>query len=68
MNLPRHRRPPDLQDVGKDPVWCIEDTELGPDLVYRRDPAQQGRGFIEPARPMLSPITKTRWRNPKLVG
>lgn len=52
MNLPRHRRPPDLQGVGKDPVWCIEDTELGPDLVYRRDPAQQGHGFIEPARPM----------------
>ena len=52
MNLPYFRRPPALQGVGKDPVWSIADLELGPDLIYRPDPAQAGHGFVEPARSM----------------
>jgi len=52
MNLPRHRRPPDFEGVGKDPVWGITDGDLGDDLAYRPDPTQSGHGFVEPARPM----------------
>lgn len=51
-NLPYFRRPPRLQGVGKDPVWSLSETELGPDLCYRPDPTQPGHGFVEPARPM----------------
>jgi hypothetical protein len=52
MNLPYFRRPPEFQGTGKDPVWECDDSQLGPDLVYRPDPAHSGHGFIEPARPM----------------
>lgn len=50
LNLPRHRRPPEFQGDGKDSVWCIDSTELGPDLAYRQDPKRSSHGFVEPAR------------------
>jgi hypothetical protein len=53
LHLPRHRRPPELGGTGKDPVWCINADELGPDLRYVPDSAHPAaHGFIEPARPM----------------
>ena len=52
MNLPSHRRPPEYQGVGRDPVWSIDTSELGPDLSYRPDPDKEGHGFVEPARVM----------------
>jgi hypothetical protein len=52
MNLPAWRRPPELQGVGKDPVWSIAEVELGPDLYYRPDSARSGHGFVEPSRPL----------------
>jgi hypothetical protein len=52
MNLPYFRRPPEFQGNGKDPVWACDDSQLGPDLVYRPDPSRSGHGFIEPAHPM----------------
>jgi hypothetical protein len=53
MNLDEHRRPPELQGSGKDPVWEIDDEDLGDGLLYRPDPRQPERhGFIEPAKRM----------------
>src|SRR5687767_4379168 len=52
-HLPVHRRPPSLHGTGSDPVWWIEEGDLGPDLVYRPDPARAGHGFVEPAREMI---------------
>jgi hypothetical protein len=47
----------------------MDETELGPDLVYRPDPTQTGHGFVEPARPMTLDLfqralalTQSRWR------
>ena len=69
MNLPSHRRPPDLGGTGKDPVWCISSCNLGPDLQYRPDPKDPlGHGFVEPSRTMTLAEyqralaeTRTRW-------
>jgi hypothetical protein len=68
-NLPYFRRPPLFQGVGRDPVWCIEESELGPDLVYRPDPSQIGHGFVEPAHSMTLDafqralaLTQSHWR------
>jgi hypothetical protein len=52
MNLPFFRRPPVFQGTGHDPVWAIDETDLGPDLIYRPDLTNVGHGFLEPARPM----------------
>ena len=52
MNLPSFRRPQEFRGTGKDPVWEIDEGQLGPDLCYRPDPVRPGHGFIEPARPM----------------
>ena len=53
MHLPAHRRPPAYDGTGKDPVWELDVTELGNELVYREDPLMPGvHGFIEPARRM----------------
>jgi hypothetical protein len=72
-NLPYYRRPPRFQGVGRDPVWSIDESELGPDLIYRTDPTQTGHGFVEPARPMTLDLfqnalalTQNLWR--KLVS
>jgi hypothetical protein len=51
-NLPVFRRPRGFLGTGKDPVWEIESSQLGPDLCYRPDPAKAGHGFIEPSRPL----------------
>jgi hypothetical protein len=32
LNLPAFRRPPQFQGTGKDPVWVIDEAQLGPDL------------------------------------
>lgn len=51
--LPRHRRPRSLGGRGKDPVWCIPSSYLGPKLVYKADPNNPtSHGFIEPAFPI----------------
>ena len=53
MHLPAYRRPPVFGGTGRDPVWSISDSALGPDLQYRLDHAKpESHGFIEPARPM----------------
>jgi len=53
MNLPAHRRPTEFQGTGKDPVWMIEEVDLGSDLRYRFDPLNRCHGFIEPSRPAI---------------
>jgi hypothetical protein len=54
--LPRHRRPPSLGGTGKDPVWSIATSQLGPQLRYRPDPANPTtHGFVEPAMTTTSP-------------
>lgn len=52
INLPSYRRPTAFHGTGNDPVWMIEDANLGSDLLYRPDPLKGGHGFIEPVRPM----------------
>jgi hypothetical protein len=52
LNLPFFRRPPLFQGIGKDPVWVLDEIELGADLTYRPDPSMASHGFLEPARPM----------------
>lgn len=67
--LPDFRRPPEFGGTGNDPVWIIHDDNLGPDLIYRPDPAKPGtHGFIEPGRPMTVQAyqnalgaTQSRW-------
>ncbi len=49
-NLPARRRPPEHGGTGKDPIWELDVTELGDELVYREDPLMPGvHGFVEPA-------------------
>jgi hypothetical protein len=48
--LQRHRRPPSLGGTGQDPVWWVEESDLGPDLIFRQDRATHG--LIEPIRPV----------------
>jgi len=53
MNLPRHRRPPEFEGTGRDPVWSIQEKDLGPDLRYVPDPGPRPtHGVIEPSRSM----------------
>jgi hypothetical protein len=52
MYLPRFRRPLQLDGTGKDPVWSVNQQELGEDLSFRPDPRNPTHGFIEPARVM----------------
>jgi hypothetical protein len=66
-HLQRHRRPPSLGGTGQDPVWWIEDNDLGPDLIFRQDRATHG--LIEASRPMslqelqdALAATRPRWR------
>ena len=56
MNLPKHRRPPQLDGTGKDPVYRMNTADLPPGLRYRPDPAKpREHGFIEPAHEMPDP-------------
>jgi hypothetical protein len=50
MNLPDHRRPVRLGGTGKDPVWSIEEDELGPELQFERN--RPDHGVMGPAAPV----------------
>jgi hypothetical protein len=50
QNLPRHRRPPSLGGTGREPVWYIDDKDLGPQLSFRQD--RPTHGLIEPDGPV----------------
>ena len=52
LHLPPYRRPPAFGGTGADPVWFLDDADLGPLLCYRPDPKHPGHGFVEPAYPM----------------
>lgn len=52
MQLPLIRRPAAFGGTGRDPVWMIDEADLGTDLVYRSDPNRAAHGFIEPSRMM----------------
>jgi hypothetical protein len=53
MHLPDHRRPPEHGGTGRDPVWVIDEVDLGAGLVYRPDPDMPDlHGFVEPAKRM----------------
>ena len=43
------RRPPEHGGEGDDPVWKIDEGDIGDRLVYSVDPADPMHGFIEPA-------------------
>ena len=58
LNLPTYRRPPEFSGTGADPVWFLEDADLGPVLLFRPDPVNPGHGFVESA----SPITADEYR------
>jgi len=49
-NLHPLRRPPAFGGSGKDQVWCLDVSQLGPDLRYRQD--SLAHGLIEPVRAM----------------
>ena len=52
-NLPRHRRPPEHGGTGKDPLWSIQERELGMYLRYVADAVPvPTHGAIEPIIPM----------------
>ena len=66
-NLPENRRPPALGGFGKDPVWEIEQADLGPGLSFNRD--KPTHGVVEPDRPMTLAeyeqalaATRVKWR------
>ncbi|HVA47412.1 MAG TPA: hypothetical protein VNH11_13665 [Pirellulales bacterium] len=68
-NLPYFRRPQQLGGTGKDPVWVIDSSLLGSNLVYRPDPSTTTHGLIEPSKPMTLDdfqnaiaATQTLWR------
>lgn len=47
--LPEHRRPTSLGGDSDDPLWEIEEDDLGDALNYRLDEPPEGHGVIEPA-------------------
>lgn len=52
-NLPRHRRPPEHGGTGKDPLWSIQERNLGVHLRYVADAIPvPTHGVIEPTVPM----------------
>ena len=52
-NLPRHRRPPEHGGIGKDPLWSIQERNLGVHLRYVADTVLvPTHGVIEPTIPM----------------
>ena len=49
-NLPQHRRPPEYDGTGKDPIWGLQEAELGLHLRYVPDAVPTPRhGVVEPA-------------------
>ncbi len=70
-NLPANRRPAALGGSGKDPVWEIDDAELGVELSHRQD--SQMHGLVEVAREMTLAeyeqalaATRGKWR--RVIG
>ncbi len=68
INLARHRRPPQLGGVGKDPVWEIDESALGPLLRFDPDHPGATHGVAGPAAPMTLAeyeaalaATRARW-------
>ena len=52
-NLPRHRRPLEHGGTGKDPLWSIQERNLGVHLRYVADTVLvPTHGVIEPTMPM----------------
>jgi hypothetical protein len=52
-NLPRHRRPSEYGGTGKDPLWSIQESDLGAHLRYIADAVPAPiHGVIEPIMPM----------------
>ena len=52
-NLPRHRRPPEHGGAGKDPLWSIQERNLGVRSRYVADVVPvPTHGIIEPTIPM----------------
>ena len=66
------RRPRSLGGAGKDPLFVIQESEIGVGLAFRRDPHDSlAHGFVEPAVRCLlgayqGTIVETRpvWRTP----
>lgn len=50
FSLPDHRRPPEFGGEGKDPVWRIQEHQLGGKLRLRMD--SRTHGLVEPATKM----------------
>jgi hypothetical protein len=48
-HLPAHRRPPAHGGTGLDPVWRIEEDDLGEGLTYRLEEPPPAHGMVEPA-------------------
>ena len=70
-NLPKNRRPAALGGTGNDPVWEIDDSDLGEELKFRQD--KKTHGFVEVAQEMtlyeyeqVLTATRTKWR--RVVG
>ena len=52
-NMPRHRRPPEHEGTGKDPLWSIQERALGIHLRYVADAVPVPiHGVIEPTTSM----------------
>src|SRR4051794_25652502 len=52
-HLVPHRRPEEFGGTGSDPLWVMDEADLGPLLECRRDPKRPTEhGFLEPVRPM----------------
>jgi hypothetical protein len=65
-NLDDFHRPQEYDGKGKDPVWCIYECDLGPNLKFNPDTSKHG--FIEPVSVMSEPMyqeelaaTRERW-------
>lgn len=52
--LPNHRRPPEWGGKGRDPVFSIEQANLGEDLDARPEASGSDHWFVEPARVMIA--------------
>ena len=67
MFLSKHRRPFSLGGSGQDPVWYIDEPDLGADLRFRQD--MPTHGVVEPSRAMslqgfqdALAATRARWK------
>jgi hypothetical protein len=71
-NLPKNRRPPQLQGgLGKDPVWSIDTDDLGPELEFFQD--NSTHGVVGTKMPMTlagfeQALAATRLRWTRMIG